>query len=88
MVVPNYSRKDIVKLGEKVYAEVGGSKGLINRVKRYGIVPKTKHVIHNFYYVYQDVYDYGDLNTTLTLAMLYLAYQQEDRGKTLKYGKR
>lgn len=81
-----FNRKDIVKLAEDEYAKAGARDEIIERIERYKTVPRIDDIIHNFYYVYQGVYDYGDLNITLSLAMLYIAFENKNEEKALKYG--
>jgi hypothetical protein len=85
--VKNYTRNDIVKIAEDIYSRRGGKKSIIRRIERFREVPKPDAIIHNFYYVYQGVYDYGDLNTTLSLAMICLAKEDIDPEKAIEYGK-
>jgi hypothetical protein len=81
-----FKRDDIVKLAEDEYVKAGGKEAIIEKIERYKITPVIEDVIHNFYYVYQGVYDYGDLDITLSLAMLYMAYEGRDIGKAIEYG--
>lgn len=82
-----YLRKDIVKIAEKIYTELGCKEAIIKSIENYDIVPKPKNVITNFYYIYQNVFDYNKLNGFLSLAVLYLdAVEKGVEEKILEYG--
>ena len=68
----NYTRADIMKLAERIYAEAGGKMRLIERICNYKKVTSVDGPIHNYYYVDKNVFDYGDLNATLGRAALFL----------------
>jgi hypothetical protein len=82
-----YTKKDIVDIAKRVYQELGGKESIIQRVENYKKVPKPSNVITNFYYIYQDVFDYNNLNGLLSLAVLYLdASVNNNADKAAEYG--
>ena len=71
-MMKNYTRADIASLAMKIYDEVGGKSRLIERAENYKKVTPVDGPIHNYYYVNEDVFDYGDLNATLGQAAVFL----------------
>ena len=68
----NYTRADIIELSDRIYAEAGGKTRLMERICNYKKVTPVDGPIHNYYYVDKDVFDYGDLNATLSRAARFL----------------
>ena len=70
-----YLKKDFIQLAQKIYYEAGRKEGIERRIENYRKEPKPLEDIHNYYYIYRDVYEYSDLNATLGLAVIFLEAQ-------------
>lgn len=84
MTDKEYSRADIKIIADKIYTQAGRKKHLLQRIRNYKTVAQYPRPIHNYYYVDKEVYDYSDLNATLSRAVVFLDGQGEsalDAGK-------
>ena len=73
-----FTKKDILKLAQKVYTEAGGKECILQRIRNYKTVSKPENSVNNYYYLYRDVYEYSDLDATLGQAALFLGMEGEE----------
>lgn len=82
----SFTKEDIVAIAQSISSSSDVDQ-LLEKLENYRRVDKPKAVIHNFYYLDKQVFDYSDFNTFSCYAVLFLdSYTKGDKDNVRKYG--